>query len=859
MQTEINIQRIKCHSCKWKFGLILICALPLILMILGVDFSTAKSVSFQNVTESNFIESAHQALHGSFSHTILEWTAVCTAFFVGLLCFAYYNVNRNYSLPIIGIALICSGAMDAFHTLAADRMITATADNRDLIPFTWAICRLFNSVITMIGVGIFIFPIKKKLSPNLTTALIVSVSVLFMVISFVTVTYCANSAVLPKTMFQENAIKRPYDIYPLTPYLVCAFYVFPKYLNRYPSIFSLSLLLSVIPNIATQLYMALGSSQLHDSCFNIAHALKAVSYLVPMIGLSYEIVHNYQNATETENEYRIIKDRFSRAVKGSSVGIWDWNIEEKSLYLSPKIKQLLDYEENDLEWHETVEFYESLIVSADLPYLKVSLDDHLKNSAPFNVEVRLYKISGDMCWFNIRGEAVQNKAGEPIRMAGSIDDITIKKNAELDLDRYASEMEESKSHIELQASKIVKQNEMLEVSQLEAQEASRAKSEFLANMSHEIRTPMTAIIGFTDLLLSQDDADHSDLDKQDALERIKKNGNHLLEVINNILDISKIEAGKMELENLPTSIKHVADTIESLISERILSKGLKFHINVDPEIPQLVNIDPTRLRQILINLLSNACKFTEKGEIGLDIQLDHSVKLPTIHFSVSDTGIGLTEKQSQKLFKEFSQADSSTTRKYGGTGLGLIISQRFAKMMGGEITIQSESGKGCTFSFGLPIQIVDKSSQTDEKKNKSSKTTTDKLEKKILLVEDGPDNQALISFILKKAGATVTLAENGKEGMEKALQEWEAGEPFDVILMDMQMPIMDGYQATKALRDKNYQRTIVALTAHAMESDRIKCLEVGCDEYFSKPVDRAKLIHLLHDLTTQNETSLAIT
>ncbi|MBN2294947.1 MAG: PAS domain S-box protein [Pirellulales bacterium] len=384
----------------------------------------------------------------------------------------------------------------------------------------------------------------------------------------------------------------------------------------------------------------------------------------------------------------------------------------------------------------------------------------------------------------------------------------------------------------------------------EAEAANCAKSEFLANMSHEIRTPMTAILGFTDILKGT----LTDPDQLDAAATIEQNGHYLLGIINDILDLSKIEAGKMEVEHIQCSPHQILCEVVSLMRVRANAKNLPLEIEYEGPIPRTIQSDPTQLRQILINLIGNAIKFTEVGQVRLVTRLLHAHSdEPKMQFDVVDTGIGMNEEQIDRLFKPFHQADTSTTRKFGGTGLGLTISKRLAAKLGGDITVKSVPDRGSTFTLMIktgPLQDVKllnspTEAQLPAKDEDKSNASSAKLDCRVLLAEDGPDNQRLIAFLLRKAGADVVVAVNGKIAHDLALKAQNEGKPFDVILMDMQMPVMDGYDATTRLREARYTSPIIALTAHAMSTDRDKCLAAGCDNYMTKPIEREQLVSMV--------------
>lgn len=409
--------------------------------------------------------------------------------------------------------------------------------------------------------------------------------------------------------------------------------------------------------------------------------------------------------------------------------------------------------------------------------------------------------------------------------------------------------------------KLEQAHDELGVAKEAAEAASRAKSEFLANMSHEIRTPMTAILGFTDYLLNPE---LTESEKLMAVHTVRRNGEHLLEIINDILDISKIEAGKLEIEHIACYLGQIVAEVQSLMQVRADAKNLPFKVEILGVVPELIQSDPTRLKQVLVNLVSNAIKFTETGYVRLVVRFVGDSASPYVQFDVIDTGMGMTKQQVGRLFQAFSQADSSMTRKFGGSGLGLNISKRLVEILGGDITVETKPGKGSVFHVTVAagsldgVKMVDGSDVLARAQHAPAVNRMeehDRLDCRILLAEDGPDNQRLINHVLKKVGAKVTIATNGKLAMEAVQAAGDQDAPFDVILMDMQMPVIDGYEATKLLRRYGYTGPIIALTAHAMASDRQRCLDAGCNDYTTKPINVKNLIQVIRNCLVRSSAT----
>ncbi|MGC1481539.1 MAG: PAS domain-containing protein, partial [Chthoniobacterales bacterium] len=512
-------------------------------------------------------------------------------------------------------------------------------------------------------------------------------------------------------------------------------------------------------------------------------------------------------ALESENRATELAERLGIATEAARIGVWDHNVLTGDTYWDNLMAEIFGFELPS-DSRVTFEMWRSVVHEDDVEDATQNADLAIRGEKAFDTTYRIHHSKLGIRHIRACGQVIRDSQGEAVRVIGVNWDVTPQHERETDI-RAAMESAET---------------------------ANRAKSTFLATMSHEIRTPLNGIIGFTQLLL--------DSDPPAALKPlaypILAGGESLLAIINDILDYSKIEAGHVDLERLDFSVEDILHETVELLGPKASEKDLTITMTISPTLPERVIGDPNRIRQIIVNLLSNAIKFTVEGEITIDARSRPIIGgRAAVSVSVIDTGIGIPADKRLSLFEPFNQLDASTNRRFGGTGLGLAISKRLVNAMDGELTVKSEPGEGTTFKLSLPLIISSADSDYAPMAKSVSQriipihpVSRNALSLRLLVAEDNEINQRLLSNILSRMGFTsVSLVDNGQEAVDLVERQ-----EVDAILMDCQMPVMDGYEATEVLRARGFSGPIIALTAAALSGDRERVLKSGMDDYLTKPL-----------------------
>jgi len=728
----------------WGPWLVFACAVPWALLLFGVELGTPSlalpAAGLDGLGVREIEELAHGALRGALVHSLLEWTAFCTSAFVCGLALVQFRLTRDPALPIVGCALLCAGVLDGFHILVSDRLVRGAAPADDLIPFTWAISRFFNASLLLAALLIVTRTPAVRTGRN---RLVAGVALLFTLAGCAIIDYCATSPTLPATLFADALIKRPYDLHALVPFVLGAAVLHFGLPATRRTLFVDTLLLAMIPAIAAQLYMAVGSGALYDSAFHVAHAMKALSYAIPLGGLVGEYGQAFRRRArltlelasqaeelraktsqlQTAQSHLTASEKYARALNESQAArVYHGALQALREELGAAIAALYSIEDGQLGCRRVLAIDDQPLASAlfspeGLPASVVANASFEQVAGPFrDPHLELRTGLGDLsiawvsaCPIRFEGRAIGALLVGHACMPGT----SVQPTLELRAGQLAMRLNALQTEVQRQrlVSDLRLQSAALKDARFAAEQASRGKSEFLASMSHELRTPLHSILGFTQRVLKRARANLGPQDI-DALETVERNGHHLLGLINSVLDLAQIESGRMAVEkdvfDLCALAREVVERVRPLAEARGLALTSQLASAVE------IEADPVKIDQILTNLLGNAIKYTERGSVELTCGEEDDAALGLCaRISVRDTGIGISAEERADLFRQFSRLQGGRASGATGSGLGLVLTARYVDMHGGRIDVSSTPGQGSHFTVLLPQEHASEKSGPD--------------------------------------------------------------------------------------------------------------------------------------------------
>ncbi|MEG3640344.1 MASE3 domain-containing protein [Magnetococcus sp. PR-3] len=731
-------------------------------------------------------------------HAVAEIFSILVAFSFFVLVWYTYTFHNHHYFLFLSTFFLSIGIIDFLHVLSYKGMPIFPGYDANLPTQLWIAGRYMQAISLLVAPYFFSHILNKKTLFSISS-LTVSIICLLIFSGYFPDCYIEGHGLTPFKVYSEWII--------ICLLLVVTFQLNTRYKEEFSrtirQLITLSVLLTAAQELCFTFYVGvydisnvLGHTFKIVACFFLFRAVVIIGLEKPIQGLFHTMKKSEQN--------------LSRAQAVSHVGSWDWDLISNKLTWTDEIYRILGHKPQSFE--ATYEAFFDSVHPHDQAMLRQAVQASLRDpSIPYDLEHRILKPDGDEGIVRERGEIIRDENGTPIHMTGTVQDITRQKQMEVAL---RNAMQKSKH-------------------------ANQAKSDFLAVMSHEIRTPLNVLLGISDIL------QESNLtpEQRHQLNTVHKTGEHLLCLINDILDYSKIEAGGLVLEPASFDLKNLLDTVAQLMHARASSKELTFIQNHPFTEPHWVYGDAGRLRQVIVNLIENAIKFTQHGQVCLTVTT--SPTPDTYQITITDTGMGIAPEHLDKIFDKFTQADAGISRRFGGSGLGLAISKQLLTLMGGEVTATSIINKGSQFNLSVSLPPTEPVLQDQREKSLNIRSVGPL---KILLAEDSEDNRNLIELYLRETGWDIFSVCDGKEAVRLVQQA-----QFDMVLMDIQMPLMDGLTATRAIRtwEAENQRPalpILALSAHAMASEQQKSLQAGCNTHLTKPIKKRLLIQeiILH-------------
>ena len=865
---------------KILYFVILISMLPFILSLLGANFSSYNNynINVRVVDGELNLDDIFIFLRGESIHAVLEWTSVIIAIITFIFSLIHYRINKMIMVPIFGLAIFSAGIMDALHILISLRLINVDIFHQEIVVLTWLLSRCFFCIVLFIGV-IFVLKSKSKLVGGKMIYFIALATYIVFLSHYIfkQILFFSNT---PDLIVADAFFKRPYDLIPILLLLL----LFPALLRIYKknqTYLGFSLIVSVIPMVILEMHMVFGSDKLFDHHFNIAHFLKIIVYSIPLIGLALDYI--YLNKSLVESRKKIIKKNLylnnSQKITLEGIEFKDENkflyssLEKICKYLNCKIANsyIIDNKISQISFNSDICFlndkskkYNNFLaltkkskciygkgisgkawkeqktilvndisLSPNFPISDKSIFEDLKEAVamPIIINKKVVLVFEFFSTNNLYKNV--NLIHDIETLAIQISQAIAKRNAEKVLAEYAKDLE-------------IKTIELEKAKKL-AEESTKMKSEFLATMSHEIRTPMNGIIGMAELLkdgfLSKKQNNNVDI--------LISSADSMMTIINDILDFSKIEAGMLDLEEVSFNLNNLVNNIVNITAIKHAESSVEFILDNQLNIMDNFIGDPTRIRQIILNLLSNSFKFTKKGYVLLKISQKIVKNGKFVCFSILDTGIGIADSKQKVIFKKFLQEDESTTREYGGTGLGLAICRDLVDIMDGTIELISKKNKGSEFIVTIPLK--------EEQNNKKIERYTQLEHKNILIIDDIKINCEIISSYLKEHYANIFIAKSYEESKEILVHLDTQNIKLDYVIIDYVMPNYNGLSVLEFIKSNINQQNVRAIMCSVANIDHDfeeRIYQAGFSNYITKPIIKDELFKvLLEEKTTESNNS----